>query len=338
MKRILPLLLLFGLAAAPNAAFFAASDAALVWWTRVLPSLLPYLIAVSLLERSDLFSRLSTRIAPLLLLPLGAIGGYPAGAKLAGKLFRDGAVSLSDARRAALFTSLPNPVFLYSVVAVGTFHDARTALPLLLGVYGTSLFGLIPLLRVSVRNHSARNEIPAAQALPDSIRDGVHAILVIGGCLVFAAVLGALIEATGILSLFGSATPIARAVLLGAFEMTCGTQAAAALSVPIAVRLAFCAFFLQAGGVSVYLQCASHLPLPAMRWFLTRVISALVCAFCVYLCALFCVPEPVASVFASRDTIVRNTVDLVSVSIASGLGLLLIFVFTAGLRKRKKTP
>ena len=44
LRRFLPLLLLFGLIAAPGAAFSAASDAALLWWTRVLPSLHKYTI------------------------------------------------------------------------------------------------------------------------------------------------------------------------------------------------------------------------------------------------------------------------------------------------------
>ena len=137
MRFILPLLILFGLIAVPDAAFSAASDAALLWWTRVLPSLLPYLVASSLLCRSDLLSRLPKRLAPLLLLPLGFLGGYPVGAKLAGKLYRDGALSLSDAQKTAAFCNLPNPVFLISVVSAGMFRDPKTALPLLLGVYGT---------------------------------------------------------------------------------------------------------------------------------------------------------------------------------------------------------
>ncbi len=338
MKQILPLLLLVCLAAAPDASFSAASDAALLWWTRVLPSLLPYLIAVSLLERSDLFFRLPKRIALLLLLPLGAIGGYPAGAKLAGRLYGDGALTLRNARRAALAASLPNPVFLYSVVAVGTFHDPCAAIPLLIGIYGPALFGAIPMLRVSLQTVPLPGGAFSAQALPDAIRDGVRSILMIGGCLVFAAVLGALIGASGLLSLFGTYAAFARAILLGVCEMTCGVQAAAALSLPVAVRLALCAFFAQFGGVSVGLQCASHLPVSFSRWFAVRFVTGAIAAIAVYLLSLALVPEPVASVFASKDAIVRNAADLASVALASGFGLLLIFVFTAGSKKRKKTP
>ena len=39
MSYLFPLLSLFGLIAVPDAAFSAASEAALLWWTRVLPAL-----------------------------------------------------------------------------------------------------------------------------------------------------------------------------------------------------------------------------------------------------------------------------------------------------------
>jgi hypothetical protein len=338
VKRILPILLLFALVAAPDAAFAAASDAALLWWTRVLPSLLPYLIAVSLLERSGLFLRLPKRVAPFLLLPFGMLGGYPTGAKLAGRLYRDGAISEKDATRAAVFTCFPNPVFLISVVSAGLFHMPRAALPLLPGVFLPSLFVLIPLSKIRMADAHGQGGPFSVQSLPDAIREGILAILTIGGCLVFAAVLGALIEATGVLSLFGSGAPLARVFLLGMFEMTCGMQAAAGLSLPLAVRLALCAFFMQFGGVSVYLQCASLLPLPPLKWFPARLLLGAASAFAVYLSANAFLPDAAVSVFASRDAILQNTVDLISVSLASGFGLLLIFVFTAGLRYRKKTP
>ena len=57
MSYLFPLLILFGLIAVPDAAFSATSEAALLWWTRVLPSLLPYLVASSLLLKSGILCR-----------------------------------------------------------------------------------------------------------------------------------------------------------------------------------------------------------------------------------------------------------------------------------------
>lgn len=338
MLFLLPLLILFGLIAAPNAAPAAAYDAAMLWWTRVLPSLLPYLIASSLLLRSGILSRLPKRAVPFLLLPLGILGGYPVGAKLAGELYRDGALSLSDARKAAAFINLPNPVFLISVIAAGMFRDARTALPLLLGIFGAALFGLIPLSRIHVKTIRPSEPPAFTRDLPAAIGDGMQAILNVGGCLVFASVLGALLEATGILSLFGTSAATARAIVLGLFEMTSGVAATAALPLSLPLRLALAAFFIQFGGVSVMLQSASYLPLSLPRYCLVRLCTALLAALAVwFLTPLFC-PSVTVPTLATRAEMVRNGLDLLAVSLSSALGLLLVFVFTFGLGRQKRTP
>jgi hypothetical protein len=336
MPFLLPLLILFGLIAAPDAAFSAASKAALLWWTRVLPSLLPYLVASSLLLRSGLPARSPRRIAPFLLLPLGLLGGYPVGAKLAGKLYRDGSLSCSDAQKTAAFCNLPNPVFLISVVATGFFHDPKTALPLLLGVYGTSLLALVPLSRIRL-SAAQKAEPPAlSRDLPAAISDGMQAILHIGGCLVFASVLGALFESTGVFRLFGASAPTARAAALGLFEMTSGANAVAGLPLSLPMRLALSAFFLQFGGISVLLQSASCLPLSLPRYCLIRLITALAAALAVYLLTpLFC-PDAAVPTLATGAEMRRNAFDLIAVSLSSAFGLLLVFVFTFGLSKRKR--
>ena len=338
MQFFLSLLIVFGLISVPDAAFSAASDAALLWWTRVLPSLLPYLIAASLLSRSNSLYRLPRSVIPFLLLPFGILGGYPVGAKLAGKLYQDGALTLSDARKAAAFINLPNPVFLISVVSAGLFQDLRTAAPLLIGIYGAALFGLFPLSRISFCKTPPPVRSDAAHDLPSSIWDGVQSILNIGGCIVFASVLGALIDATGVSAVFGSGQNTARAITRSVFEMTCGASAIAALPLSLSMRLALCAFFIQFGGISVLLQSCSALPLSLPRYCLIRLATGLVAATAIYvLTPLFC-PEIAVATMAGGTEMLQNTIDLLAVSISGGIGVLLVFVFTFGLKARKRTP
>ena len=336
--RFLPLLLLFGLIVAPSAAFSAASDAALLWWARMLPSLLPYLIAAALLERSGLLRLLPERFSPLLLLPLGALGGYPIGARLAGRLFSDSVLSLSDARKTASWINLPNPVFLISVVSAGFFRDPRTACPLLIGVYSAALTGLIPLSRVRMKTAPFPSKAAPAGDLPAAIGDGIHAILNIGGCIVFVSVLGALVDATGLFRLFGAGAPAARAIATGLFEMTSGASLTAALPFSLSLRLAICACLLSFGGISVLLQSASALPLSVPEYLLARAVLGVVSGtITFFLTPLFC-PETAVQTLASGPVMLRNTVDLTSIVLASAFGLLLVFVFTFGLKARKMAP
>lgn len=332
--RFLPLFLIAGLIAAPAAVSSAAADAAMLWWTRVLPSLLPYLIASSLLLRSGLFSGLSARTAPLLLL-FGALGGYPVGARIAGELHRSGRLSRSGAQMAALFINLPNPVFLVSVVAAGLFGSARAAIPLLLAIYGVALFGLFGLSRLPIEKCGLSQSGLHPADLPDAIGDGVKAILNVGGCIIFASVLGTLLETAGVL-LFRHVDPAARAILLGLFEMTCGCEATAALRVSLPLRLSLCAFFVQFGGASVLLQTASALPLSFPRYLLGKLCMALASAILTFLLTpLFC-PEPVLPTLAGGRQIVQNAASLAIVSVSAAVGLLFVFVLTFGLTKRKK--
>jgi len=336
MLFALSLLILFGLIAAPGAASAAASDAALLWWTRVLPSLLPYLVASSLLLGSGVLSRLKGR-ASMLLLPLGLLGGYPVGARIAGTLYQKGALRLSDAQNVAALCNLPNPVFLVSVVSAGLFRDQRTALPLLLGIYGTSLLSLIPLSRVRISAVRASESPALSDALPKAIADGVRAILNIGGCLVFASVLGALLGATGVFRLFGAGETVVRAVLLGLFEMTSGVSGLAALPFSLPLRLALTAFLLQFGGVSVLFQSASALPLPLPRYCLIRLIGALLAAIAVYLFTLLFCPDTVVPTMASGTEMLQNGFDLLTVMLSCTFCLLFVFVFTPRSRHQKRT-
>ena len=300
--------------------------------------MLPYLVVSSLLLRSGILSRLPKRAVPFLLLPLGILGGYPIGAKLAGELCRDGALSRSDAQKCAVFCNLPNPVFLISVVAAGMFRDAKAALPLLLGIFGTSLFGLLPLSRIRVASTRFPEPPAPMRDLPSAIGDGVRAILNIGGCLVFASVLGALIEATGLFSLFGEGAPIARAITLGLLEMTSGASAAAVLPASLPLRLAVAAFLIQFGGVSVLLQSASYVSLSLPRYCLVRFCTALLAALTTFfLSPLFCSAAAVPTL-ASGAEMLQNSFDLLAVAFSSAFGLLLVFVFTFGLSNRKRTP
>lgn len=339
---IFPVLLLCGLIAVPDRTAAVASDAAMLWWTRVLPTLLPYLITASLLERSGLLHHAPKRIAPLLLWLFGAIGGYPVGAKLAARLSRDGVLTETDARRAAALCNLPNPVFIISVVALSVFQNGRAAFPLLIGVYGVSLIGLFPLYRMRFQSMPIGSDRFSPNDLPPAIEQGVHSVLQIGGCMIFASVLGALIRATGAERLcsaaFGIKEDTVHAWLLGFIEMTGGVGAAASLSLPLRVRLAICAGFIRFGGCSVLLQTASQIKVSLPR-AAGIILAEAVCSAIVTLCLtpLFC-PDTAIPTFASRAELLQNGSVLLSVVVSASIGLLAVFTLTFGLTYRKKAP
>ena len=340
MQFLFPLIVLFGLIAMPDAAVKAASDAALLWWTRVLPSLLPYLIAAALLMKSDLLARIPKRLLPFFLLLLGALGGYPVGAKCAARLHAQGALTRENANKVCAFINLPNPVFIISVVSVGFFGDPNAAAPLLIGVYAVALFGLIPLFRLPYEAHPEPE--PTGPALTEAIRDGVHSIAMILGCLMFASVLCALLGSAGVFRCLAALTGLpettVQAVSGGLFEMTCGLREIALSPMPLSIRLALAAFFLQLGGGAILLQTASVFPISCSRYVSVKLLYAFCSAVIAgLLTPLFCSDAAVPTL-ASGAKMLQNSVDLLSVCLSSALGLLLVFVFTFGLGHQKRTP
>lgn len=340
VTRILPILLIGGLIAFPSDAFTAATDAALLWWSRILPTLLPYLIAVSLLCKSGILLRIPKRILPFALFGFGALGGYPIGAKLARTLTEHGILTRKEAERVAICCDLPNPVFLISVVSIGFFGSIRCAAPLLIGIYVSALLFSLPLLRLPYRRVSDGASGLRSGDLPDAIAEGVRSVGMIGGCLVLASVLDSLSNAVGIPSLLHRLTGIPhaalRAVLSGLFEMTCGIRSAAGLSGSLPLRLALAAFFAQFGGLSVALQIRTQTPVRTAQYFLHRFSAALLSAVLTGLLAHVLIPESVVPTFASVPELRDNAIALFSVSLAAAVGLLFVFVFTARVSRKSR--
>ncbi len=326
----LPVLLIFGLLAFPRAVSDAAASAALLWWTGVLPSLLPYLIVASLLQRSGVLLRIKPRLLPYALFLFGALLGYPVGAKLAKALSERNAISPADAERVAVRCNLPNPVFLFSVVSVGLFGNPRCAAPLLLGVYVAALLFWLPMVRMpGIRIAKTDGLLP--HDLPDAIGDGVKTISTIGGCIVFTSVLGALLQ-----SLFRLPENAVYSILLGSLEMTCGVRAASVLPLALSVRIALAAFFVQFGGFSVLLQTASQYPIRMLRYALSKLACATLSAIVAYLLTPLFLSDTLAPTFASAAEMQRNAFALLSVGFAASLGLLFVFVFTFGLSAKAR--
>ena len=336
---ILPVLLVLGLLIFPQDISEAAASAALLWWSSVLPALLPYLIAASLLSRSEALLRVPNRLLPSALFLSGALLGYPVGAKLAGSLFAQGALCKDDAERVAVRCNLPNPVFLLSVVALRVFGDLRCTIPLLIGVYAVALLFALPLYRISAqRTRSARVLLP--NDLPEAIGDGVRTIAVIGGCIVFASVLGALLNAIALPDalhrLFGVSQAVVNAAALGLFEMTCGVRAAASLPFSLPVRLALAAGFVQFGGLSVMLQTASQFPVRMLRYAAHKLPAAVLSGFLTFLLTPLFLPDTLAPTFASAAQMQQNAYSLLSITVSAVIGLLTVFVFTARFSPEKK--
>lgn len=171
VARVLALLFCALVLVAPRAATGGARNALDLWWTRLVPALLPFLLAAeaylwgSLSHRQHgpglrLLSRL-TRLPAAAGAPLVAalVGGYPTGAALADRWVRAGRLTPTAGARLAALACVPDPLFVAALwaPALGRAH----ALPLLL--LAVQYLSLAPVV-LYLRRLPERDSTPPAPA------------------------------------------------------------------------------------------------------------------------------------------------------------------------------
>lgn len=267
----------------------------------LLPSLFPFFIVSSLLGEylpGSVLSRLAGKVFQKLFhLPgdcffvpiMGALGGYPVGAKLAAQFFRDGRCSENEAVRLLVFSNNAGPAFVIGAIGTGLLHDRRTGL-LLLGahLFTSWAIGLIYSAKsttVKTNNFTDNSKEPSfISALLHAVTDGFSAFLTVCAFVIFFGI---------VIDLLRRCIPFpagaAPAVLLGCLEMTTGISMLCAAPLSPLVRLPAIAFLLGWGGASVQLQTVQLLRqggLPCGAYLLAKLVQGMASALAVFAAAV----------------------------------------------------
>ncbi|MCR8641795.1 sporulation protein [Paenibacillus sp. N1-5-1-14] len=139
----------------PDQAFQASLNGLQVWWKYVFPALLPYFILTELLVGMGLIHGIGTLLDPLLrwtlrlpgvsgwAIAVGAISGFPTGAKATAKLRSENLIGQHEGERLLAISHLASPALVLTVIGVSFFASPAIGGLLLTVHYLTAIMAAI---------------------------------------------------------------------------------------------------------------------------------------------------------------------------------------------------
>jgi sporulation integral membrane protein YlbJ len=216
----------------PQEVLSSANSALVLWWSYVLPALLPFFILSELLMAAGfvhfLGILLESIMRPVFGLPgkaafvvaMGYTSGFPMGAVLTARLRQAGEISRVEGERLLAFTNNPSPGFMFGAVASGMLGQPGLGLIIAGSVYLSNIIVgcLFRFYQFSSNTHQpatfpslkrAWEEILKAQRsdnrafgqiLSDAIKQSTTTVLMVAGFMAFFSVVLRLLNLWHILS------------------------------------------------------------------------------------------------------------------------------------------
>lgn len=201
------ILLMLLLLCYPNLCLSAAQKGLLLWFNKVLPSLLPFMILINLIVPLNIFGSLAQVSYPMTKrfwhLPgesffaclMGLMAGYPMGAKVTYALYDEGKLDLNEARATLCFCNNCGPLFIIGTVGTAMLGCTSLGYFLLLihilSVLCMSFLVTHKLPPLKTKPQTLSEQTPAAftTLLNRAVIQSMDTIVCVGGYIIFFSVL-----------------------------------------------------------------------------------------------------------------------------------------------------
>lgn len=307
----LALYLIFLLLRYPALSLEYASTGLMLWFQRMIPTLLPFMILSGIMIRMNLTEKFVSFIHPFLhriygtspngsyTILMGLLCGFPMGARIIGELYQTGKLSRKESSRLLIFCNNIGPIYFLSFV-VPTLAIDKPLIPfcIMYGIpllYGIIIMRIFPFIRQTafkatretamqdyenivsqIQDASARTvmKMPLLAAIDSSVISGLIGIAKLGGYMVFFNLLNIAFVP------FHNLNPAFLCLYNCLLEITSGID-----------RSSHCLFYsilvlLPFGGLSCIAQTYSmiqHTDLSIRSYVFHKIIQAFFTALC-YLC------------------------------------------------------
>lgn len=276
----------------------------------VVPSLFPFMIISELIIKSPVTHKLCRILKkPMNLLfgvseaggcayILGALCGFPIGAKCAISAYDNGDISKDELSRILCFCNNPGSAFVISAIGISLFGNQRLGVVMYACVILSSIVVGVFVNVFSGKKHFENNEYSykddgscsAITVFTTAVsRSAVSMLTVCAYVVFFSAMVGCIGDILKSISV----PDVLTTMIFGFFEMTSGVNAAASMhSIKPAVIL--CAAFAAWSGISVHCQIitiCSGKGLSYKKYFLSKAAQGIICALFMGISINFLFPE-----------------------------------------------
>ncbi len=259
---IIPLLVAFFnilIIIVPNAVISSAQAGLLLWFNKILPSILPFLIGTNILIHLGFIDFLGVLLDPFMkrffnvsgcgafALVLGMLSGYPVGAKITATLRENNKISQIEAQRLVSFTNNSGPLFIIGAIGIGMFKNVNVGYLILFIHYIAAItVGFIFSFykrsgHILINNNISfkeaflklklaklKNNKTFGQILGESVKSSLETICMVGGFVILFSVICELFKISGIFDKIGkiifpnNIEPYSNGIFMGIIEITNG--------------------------------------------------------------------------------------------------------------------
>lgn len=255
-----------------------------LWVTCLVPSLFPFLVAIELLNNTNipnivgkLFARF---MKPIFNVPgegayalfMGFICGYPTGAKIVCKLYNDGTFSKAESERLLAFSNNSSPLFIIGTVGISFFGNSTIGFllfftHLLSAISVGIIFGFLSRFAktksCTIQNKYSGSQVKSntlnlGESLGNSILSAINTLFIVGGFVVlFSIILSILndLHVLNFLNQFGIKNNYSIGIFSGVIELTNGLSIITKiLTKKLSILVILSAFLIGFSGLCVLLQ------------------------------------------------------------------------------------
>ncbi len=258
----------------------AVKKGLLLWSGYALPALLPFMIGINLLKATPFPILLSRLLKPvgkrlglgsygMFAVVCGFLSGYPMGAKLVSELYNEGRLTKNEAQYLLSFTNNSGPLFIIGTIGAGLLESRKCGYFLLaVHILSALAIGLaLPKPKARSMPVKAKYAENAGAELKNAIYNGIEAIVLVGGYIIFFSVICSVFES--LLKRY-NINNLLRCVLYGMLEITNGCSV---IKDTGCMSLAVISLITGFGGLSIHSQSIGYISgtdLSAAKYMLSK--------------------------------------------------------------------